>query len=164
MMTCSVIIKHAAADQCDPRFMSGMPELPAASMMRSKRSTQNVLAVDAHQRRPAKRGEQRAQHHSFRLLQLCCEGHKNIVGGNRNVILNFRMSLSFSTQSNKLVGTKINSSTTRSQLSSLRAAGITVRVLAPGQMGGYKPNQPAQSDRVTIMCDVDGTITKVTVG
>jgi hypothetical protein len=61
---------------------------------------------------------------------------------------------------NRLVGTPIYSESTRSQVSSLRAAGVTVRVLAvtssPGPLG--------KTDRVNLFTDTNGIIVRITFG
>ncbi len=59
-----------------------------------------------------------------------------------------------------LVGLKINDDSTRSQLSSLRAAGVTVRVVAPNGMvtADHRP------DRVTMRVDASGKIISVVMG
>jgi hypothetical protein len=72
--------------------------------------------------------------------------------------------MDFSTKTSKLVGLMVTDSFTRSQLSSLRAAGLTVRVLAPGKMGGWKPNQEFDPKRVNINCDPSGQVLRVTFG
>ena len=72
--------------------------------------------------------------------------------------------LSFSSQNSNphqnLVGLRINDDSARSQLSSLRAAGVTVRVVAPNGMvtGDYR------TDRVTMRVDASGKITSVVHG
>ena len=73
--------------------------------------------------------------------------------------------LSFSTNAatnphQQLVGLKINDEASRVQISSLRAAGITVRVVQPGAMMTmeHRPN------RVNISVCAAGTITSVRMG
>jgi hypothetical protein len=73
--------------------------------------------------------------------------------------------LSFSTDAaanphQLLVGLKINDEASRVQLSSLRAAGITVRVVEPGAMMTKDYN----NNRVNISVSAAGTITGVRMG
>jgi hypothetical protein len=60
----------------------------------------------------------------------------------------------------KLVGLKINDDASRVQISSLRAAGVIVRVVEPGAMitKDFRPN------RVNITVCAAGTITGVRMG
>ena len=73
--------------------------------------------------------------------------------------------LSFSTNADanphqKLVGLKINDEASRVQISSLRAAGVTVRVVEPGAMITKEYNR----NRVNISVCAAGTITGVRMG
>jgi hypothetical protein len=61
---------------------------------------------------------------------------------------------------NRLTGTQIYSASARSQISSLRAAGVTVRVLAVDS----SPGPAVNPNRVNLFCDTYGIIVRITVG
>lgn len=61
---------------------------------------------------------------------------------------------------NRLTGSQIYSASARSQISSLRAAGVTVRVLAVDSSPGPATNP----NRFNLFCDTYGIIVRVTVG
>jgi hypothetical protein len=65
-----------------------------------------------------------------------------------------------SSAAKRLTGTQIYSASARSQISSLRAAGVTVRVLAVDS----SPGPAANPNRVNLFCDTYGIIVRVTVG
>ena len=72
--------------------------------------------------------------------------------------------MDFSSKSQMLVGELYTSGAAHTQLSALRSAGFKVRVLIPGQMGGWKLGEPAEPKRVNFNCDADGRISRVTFG
>ena len=72
--------------------------------------------------------------------------------------------MDFSSNSKKLVGQIYTSATAHTQLSALRSAGFTVRVLMPGGMGGWKLGEPVDPKRVNFNCGADGRISRVTFG
>jgi hypothetical protein len=72
--------------------------------------------------------------------------------------------MDFSSKSQMLVGELYTSGAAHTQLSALRSAGFKVRVLIPGQMGGWKLGEPADPKRVNFNCDADGRISRVTFG
>lgn len=78
--------------------------------------------------------------------------------------MDFAKKMDFSSRSQKLVGEMYTSAAAHAQLSALRSSGFTVRVLIPGQMGGYKLGESADPKRVNFNCDADGRISRVTYG